>query len=186
MIYLALLVVCVSGLVRAAAELRQRTKVQRALPPPAPARTVVTARIRPEITQLGEYSDGLRKLAGLAGVDPASTLAHELRQDIVSAADDAERALRRRAAELTGIDQAIAGAPRDARDGLRIVADELAAQIRVGVSDYGDLVTAVSQIVVAGRALQVAPVDELIDRTERLRGLAQGMRELAAGPPIAP
>ncbi len=178
MIYLALLVVCVTALVRAVVELRQRTAAQRSLPPPAPARTAVAVRIRPLMTQLGEYSDGLRKLAGLTGIDPGSALGRELQLDIITSADAAEHTLRQRAAELTDIEAAAAGAPLEARPRLRGVADQLTAEIKEGVGEYGAFVGAVSEIVVAGRTLR-GESTELTDRTDQLRGLATGMRELA-------
>ncbi len=177
-IYLALLVVCVAALVRAVVELRERKAVQRTLPPPAPTRSVVAARIRPQLTRLGEFSDGLRTLAGLTGLDPSSSLARELRLDIVASADSAEVTLRRMATEFTDLEQAAATAPADARPGLRTVADQVAGQIEAGVTEYGNYVTAVSEIVIAGRSLR-ADSDELSFRTDQLRGLAMGLRELA-------
>lgn len=178
MLYLTLLLVCLVAVVRAASELRERKKVQRLLPPPAPARTVVTARIRPQLQELGRYSEGLRKLAGLTGLDPTSPLARELRDDIITAADTAEKSLRARAAELTDLEHAAATAPADARPGLRTVADQLAIDITTGVGEYGNYVTAVSEIVVAGRTMRVEG-GELSDGADRLRWLAVGMRELA-------
>lgn len=178
MLYLALLLVCLVGVVRAGTELRERKKAQRLLPPPPPARTVVTARIRPQLQELGRYSEGLRKLAGLTGLDPTSPLARELRDDIITAADSAETSLRARAAELTDLEHAAATAPADARPGLRTVADQLAADITAGVGEYGNYVTAVSEIVVAGRTMR-ADAGELADGADRLRWLAVGMRELA-------
>lgn len=177
-IYIGLFLVCLVALGRVALELRSRKATVRALPPPAPTRAVVTSKIRPQMTRLSEYSDGLRKLAGLTGLDPGSPLARELQLDIISAADAAEHTLRARAAELTDIEHAAATAPADARPGLRTVADQLAAAITAGVAEYGEFVTAVSEIVVAGRTMRVDS-GELPDRTDQLRGLAMGMRELA-------
>lgn len=177
-LYLALLVVCLVAVLRAATELRARRSLLRALPPPAPARTVVASRIRPQLTKLGEYSDGLRKLAGLTGLDPTSPLAAELRSDIIASADVAEKTLRARAAELTDLDRAAATAPTEARPGLRAVADTLAGEITAGVAEYGKFVTAVSQVVIAGRNMR-ADSTELSENTDRLRWLATGMRELA-------
>lgn len=177
-IYLSLLLVCLAGLVRAVVELRQRTVVRRSLPPPAPPRTVVAPRIRPQLAKLNDYSDGLRKLAGMAALDPSSALGRELQLDIITAADSAEAALRARAIELTNLDLAAGTAPDDARPGLRRVADQLAQDIAAGVAEYGGYVSAVSEIVVAGRTLR-ADGGELVDGTDRLRGLAMGMRELA-------
>jgi hypothetical protein len=177
-LYIVLLVVCLAGVARAAIDVRRRTAIMRALPPPAPTRTVVSPRIRPLITQLGEYSDSLRQLAGMTGLDPGSVLARELRLDIVASADAAERTLRKHAAEFTNLDQAAGKTPADARAGLLSAADRLAGQIKEGVAEYGAYVTAVSHIVVAGRSLR-ADSSELTERTEQLRGLAMGMRELA-------
>lgn len=178
MLYVALLLVCVVGLVRAGTELRERRKAQRALPPPQPSRTVVAPRIRPQLAELGRFSDGLRKLAGLTGLDPTSALAVELRNDMIAAADAAEGSLRTRATELTDLEHAAATAPADARPGLRTVADQLAADITAGVAEYGNYVTAVSEIVVAGRSMRVDGT-ELADGADKLRWLAVGMRELA-------
>ncbi|WP_111765019.1 phage shock envelope stress response protein PspM [Nakamurella deserti] len=178
MLYVAILLVAVVGMVRAAADLRDRKKAVRALPPPQPTRTVVTTRIRPQLAELSRYSDGLRKLAGLTGLDPSSELARELRDDIITAADSAEKALRARAAELTDLEHAAVTAPADARPGLRVLADQLASEVTAGVAEYGNYVTAVSEIVVAGRTMRVDG-NELADGADKLRWLAVGMRELA-------
>ncbi len=180
LLYLAILLVCLVGLVRGVTELRERGKVQRALPPVPPVRSVVAVRIRPELTELGRYSEGLRRIAGLTGLDPTSPLARELRDEIITAADSAERSLRQRAAELTDLEHAAATAPAEARPGLRTVADRLAVDITSGVAEYGNYVTAVSEIVVAGRSLGAgAGAGDLAGDADRLRWLAVGMRELA-------
>jgi hypothetical protein len=178
LLYLMLVLVCLFGAARAGLELRERRAAQRALPPPPPARTVVAPRIRPQMAELGRYSEGLRKLAGLTGLDPASPLAIGLRNDIITSADSAERSLRERAVELTDLEYAAATAPADARPGLRTVADRLASDIAAGVAEYGNYVTAVSEIVVAGRTMRVSG-NELADGADKLRWLAVGMRELA-------
>ena len=154
MLYLAMLVVAVVGLVRAAGELRGRRRAQRALPPPQP-RADRGRRPDPAATgRAGQYSDGLRKLAGLTGLDPSSALARELRDDIIAAADSRREVV---AGAGGGADRP--RARRRHRAGRRParpagVADQLAADITAGVAEYGNYVTAVSEIVVAGRTMR--------------------------------
>ncbi len=177
-LYAAVLLLCLYGAIRGARDIRLRNKVFRELPPPPPHRPPVSSKIRGEMNKLGGYSDGLRQLTAMTGVDRDSEVAKELRRDIIVAADGAERALRRRAAELTGIYEAMKTTPREAGAGLQQMAGQLTSEITSGVTAYGDLVSAASEIVVAANALRSNSI-ELQDQTDQLRGLAMGMRELA-------
>lgn len=203
-----LLVLCVLGAVRAAADLRIRTRIGRALPPPQPRRYAVASIIRPQIDRLSDYSDSLRELIGMVGIAPASEVERaqrparrgsdnparrangkypstdatirSLRDDTLAAADDVEVGLRARAAELTALVKA-ARASGDRRS-QAATQRALVAEIAAGVDGYGRLVAAAGQAVVASRQLagSIPAVDQLADATDRLTALAAGMRELSA------
>ncbi|AZI57637.1 hypothetical protein EH165_05190 [Nakamurella antarctica] len=177
-LYVAILMVCLVALVRSVVDLRARQRVVAALPSPPPARRAVNSRIRPEINQLGGYSDSLRQLAQMTGIDRESAMAMELRRDIISAADSAERTIRARAADLSGIYDTIRASPPSATAGMKQMALSLTTEIRDGVASYGELVAAASEIVVAANALRSNNL-ELSDPVDQLRALASGMRELA-------
>ncbi len=177
-LYAAVLLLCLYGVIRGVQDIRARNRVIRELPPPPPHRPTVSPKIRDQMNKLGGYSDGLRQLAAMTGVDRDTDVARELRRDIIVAADAAERTLRRRAAELSGIHEAIKGTPREAVAGLQQMAGQLTAEITAGVTAYGDLVSVASEIVVAANALRSNSI-ALQDPTDQLRGLAMGMRELA-------
>ena len=166
------------------ADLRIRNRAVRALPPPQPARPAVAAAVRPEMDRLDGYSDGLRHLVAMIGVsrDDPSVLA--MRGDILTAADAAEDRLRQQAAEFSGLVRARSSAPAEARPRLAATAEVLRGQISAGVAGYGELVTAASETVAASRELAAgtpAPPSELRDRTDQLKALAIGMRELTGG-----
>lgn len=174
----ALVTWCVFGLVRAAADLRRRSRAVAALPPPQPARRPVAGPIRADIGRLDSYSDGLRQLVSMLPADRGRD-APGLRRDVIVSADGAELLLRRQAQEYTGLRKTSAGAPADARPGLEQTAGELAGRIRAGVAQYGSLVAAATETIVATAHLDRALVD-LQEPTERLQALAMGMREIAA------
>lgn len=175
----AVLIWCAAGLARAVGDLRARTRDVRALPPPQPARQTVAPVLAPQMAQLDGYSDGLRSLLGMIGVE-GETSTRTLRADILSSADAVEVRLRRRAAELTRVLHAREIAPADARTGLEDTARLLAEEIRDGVAEYGRLVGAAGETVAASRSLAPQSPD-LGESTEQLRALAIGMRELTSG-----
>ncbi len=166
---------CVLGLVRAATELRRRSRAVAELPPPQPARRPVSSPIRPDIARLDSYSDGLRQLVSMLPAGAAD--ASGLRRDVIVSADGAERLLRRQAQEYTGLRKTSAGAPAGARPGLENTAADLAERIRMGVAQYGILVAAATETIAATAHLDRALVD-LQEPTERLQALAMGMREI--------
>ncbi|GGM13138.1 phage shock envelope stress response protein PspM [Nakamurella endophytica] len=181
-----LLVVCLglllwagAGAVRAVHDLRLRSRVVAALPPPQPSRTAVAGEIRGPVDRLNKMSDDLRHLVAMIGVvDEPGVLA--LRRDVVEAADEAEQRLRRIARELTGVLRARRSAPADARPSLEETAGRLRADLDTGVAEYGELVGAATHAVEASRQLstRVFAVPEV---TDRLQALATGMRELSEG-----
>jgi len=195
----ALFVWCVVGAVRAAAELRARTRAVAALPPPSPARRAVAAEIRPEMARLDGYSDGLRHLIGMIGIADDDPGVRALRNETLSAADASEARLRQRAADLTGLLKARRTSPPGGAGQLDAAADQLRRQLHDGVAGYGELVTAAGEAVAASRQLadpaggsraQLMPADptvadvghhELEQHVDQLRALAAGMRELTAG-----
>lgn len=194
----ALLIWCIVGMVRAAIDLRARSRVLAALPAAAPARPAVAAEIRPELSRLDGYSDGLRHLVGMIGIVDDDAGVRALRDEILSAADASEARLRQQAVDLTGLLRARRTAPADAARQLDATAKLLRRQITDGVAGYGELVSAASDAVAASRMLadqtgrpgaavarpggpavaggSLHP--ELEQPIDQLRALAAGMREL--------
>jgi hypothetical protein len=199
-LFLALLVWCIVGIVRAAADLRARKRVVVELPAAAPARPAVAGQIRPEMARLDSYSDGLRQLVGMIGIVEDDPSLRQLRDEILVAADASEARLRRQAMDLTGLLKAKRNAPPDAAAQLDATATMLHGQIHDGVANYGELVSAASDAVVASRNLassngsyaggvSLTKSDaqpgtlhpELGQPIDQLRSLAAGMRELTQG-----
>jgi hypothetical protein len=179
----AILVWGVVNLVRAAGDLRARSKVVRSLPAPQPVRRPVAAPVRGLMNQLDGYSDGLRHLISMVGVSREGGV-RELRDDTLAAADLAEQRLRDQAQEYTGLLRTRSNAPAAARSGLGGTADQLLGEIERGVAAYGELVTATTETVAASRDLAAGLPGtdvELRDRSDQLRALAAGMRELTHG-----
>jgi hypothetical protein len=183
---IGLLVWCLLGAMRAGVDLRVRTRIVRRLPAPQPRRVAVAGAIRPQMDRLSDYSDSLRELIGMVGIadEPAaggpSNGMRTMRDDTLAAADAAESALRARAAELSALTR-MAKATGDRRSMGQTVA-ALGREITAGVDQYGRLVAATGEAVVASRRLagSVPRVDELADATDRLNALASAMRELSA------
>jgi len=198
----ALFVWCVVGAVRAAAELRARTRAVAALPPPSPARRAVAAEVRPEMARLDGYSDGLRHLVGMIGIVDDDPGVRALRDETLSAADASEARLRQQAVDLTGVLKARRAAPPGTTEQLDAAAEVLRRQLRAGVAGYGELVSAAGEAVAASRRLadqaggsgapalpasassasvREAQHHELEQQVDQLRSLAAGMRELTQG-----
>jgi hypothetical protein len=194
----ALLVWCVVGAVRAAAELRARGRAVAALPPPSPARRAVAPEIRPEMAKLDGYSDGLRHLVAMIGIVDDDPGVRALRDETLSAADASEARLRQQAVDLSGLLKARRGSPAGTAQQLDAPVELLRRQIANGVAGYGDLVSAAGEAVAASRQLAnqdaglgtvSKPADpsvtaahhELERHVDQLRSLAAGMRELTQG-----
>jgi hypothetical protein len=203
-IFVALLVWSMAGVVRSVSDLRARNRIVAALPAPSPPRGPVSGRIRPEMARLDGYSDGLRRLVGMVGIVDDDAGVRELRDEILAAADSTEARLRRQAADLTGVLRARRNAPRETATQLDATADLLQRQIREGVAAYGHLVSAASEAANASSSLAdraahpgisapsnaavpvltrgaSAPHAELEQPIDQLRALAAGMRELTDG-----
>ncbi len=203
-IFVALLVWSIAGVVRSASDLRARNRIVAALPAPSPPRRPVAGRIRPEMGRLDGYSDGLRHLVGMVGIVDDDAGVRELRDEILAAADATEARLRRQAADLTGVLRARRNAPRETAAQLDATADLLQRQITDGVAAYGHLVSAASEAANASSSLAdraahpgiaavsrtatpaltrapQAPHAELEQPIDQLRALAAGMRELTDG-----
>ena len=202
-IFVALLVWTVAGVVRSVSDLRAKSRIVAALPAPSPPRRPVAGRIRPEMARLDGYSDGLRHLVAMIGIVDDDAGVRTLRDEILAAADATETRLRRQAADLTGVLRARRNAPRETATELDGTAELLRRQITDGVAAYGQLVAAASEAAAAftslaaraaspgtatqSRAAQPAlggggsPHTELEQPIDQLRALAAGMRELTAG-----
>ena len=194
----ALLVWCVVGTVRAAVDLRARSRAVAALPPPSPARRAVAPELRPEMARLDGYSDGLRHLVAMIGIVDDDPGVRALRDETLGAADASEARLRQQAVDLTGLLKARRVAPPGAAQQLDAAVDLLRRQIALGVAGYGDLVSAAGDAVAASRQLAnqqggsgvaINPAGpaatagdarqhELGSQADQLRSLAAGMREL--------
>lgn len=94
------------------------------------------------------------------------------------AADRALESLRATADSVLAVERAVASAPAPEREALSQAAEGLARQLQEGADEVGALVAAAGRAVVAGGA-EVPPA-ELTEATDRLAGLAAGLRELAA------
>lgn len=169
----------VSG-VSALRDLKQRTRVVRSLPPPQPARRAVGGPARALIGQLDGYSDALRASVGMVGLATGTAADDDirsLRDDTLAAADRAEVTIRSKAAEYTALHRV---APGVSAADVAARRDQLEAEIRRDVADYGRLVAAASDAAGAsGRLAARTSADTgLADATDRLRALADGMREL--------
>ena len=175
---LAMLVWCITGLVRAVVELRARSRAVALIPPPQPARRPVAGPIRAEIARLDAFSDGLRQLVSMLPSD-GDMPSVSIRREVVGAADTAEQLLRQQAQEYTGIRRTAAGAPVGAVPALTRTADALAQRITIGVEEYGRLVAAATATVAASSELTVVATG-LDGTTERLEALTLGMREIAS------
>ncbi|MET0862853.1 MAG: hypothetical protein ABWZ98_00830, partial [Nakamurella sp.] len=103
---IAALIWCIVGLVGAVSDLRARNRIIAALPPAAPARSAVASQIRPAMSRLDGYSDGLRQLIGMVGLVRDDPGMRGLRDEILSAADASEARLRQQARDLTGMTKA--------------------------------------------------------------------------------
>jgi hypothetical protein len=199
-VLVAVLIWCIVGIVRAARDLRTRSRVVAQLPDIAPARPVVASEIRPEMARLDGYSDGLRQLIGMIGIVQNDPGVRQMRDEILVAADRSEARLRQQAVDLSGLIRARRTAPADGAARLTGTVDVLQQQIRAGVVAYGELVSAASEAVAASRSLRdgalgagpavasdrSTPVDGtlqpgLTQSIDQLRALAAGMRELTEG-----
>jgi len=187
LITVVLFVWCLFGLVRAVTDLRERRRALEGLAPALPERHPVAVEIRADIDRLTGYSDGLRQLVSMIGLDESSPQTRELRTETLDAADSAENHLRRLADDYSALRRVHRTAPSAARESLERASTDLADQIRAGVAEYGDLLTAASATVGAGQTLRDqgrADGGELLGQTrERINALALGMRELAAQHP---
>lgn len=153
----ALLVACVARAVQAAADLRTRTRVVNALPPPSPRRSPVVGELRPAMARLDGYSDGLRRLVGLVGLDADAGLGNStvrgLRDEVIRAADATELRLRARAAQASDLVRARRRSAADVGGELDRTITAMRREIEDGVAAYGRLVTAANEAAHATRGL---------------------------------
>lgn len=148
---------CVVRGVRAAGDLRQRTRVVAALPPPSPRRVAVAAELRPPMARLDGYSDGLRRLVAMIGLVEDDSV-RSVRAEVIAAADETERRLRDRAAEASTLIRTRRRAAADVGGGLDATIAAMRREIEDGVAGYGRLVAAANEAATASRGLaQGAP-----------------------------
>jgi hypothetical protein len=153
----ALLIACVVRAVRAAADLRMRTRVVNALPPPSPRRSAVVGELRPAMARLDGYSDGLRRLVDLVGLDAddglGTSTVRGLRDEVIRAADATELRLRTRAAQASDLIRARRRSAADVGGDLDRTITAMRREIEDGVAGYGRLVTAANEAARATRGL---------------------------------
>lgn len=198
-LFVALLIWSVAGVTRSVADLRARSRIIDALPPPSPKRRPVAGKIRQEMARLDGYSDGLRHLIGMIGIVDDDPGVRKLRDEILAAADATEARLRRLASDLAGVLRARRNARREIAAPLDETAAVLQRQITEGIAAYGELVSAASEAASASSVLAdltarpgppmtshapapalagPTPTPELEQPIDQLRALAAGMREL--------
>ncbi|HEY7814320.1 MAG TPA: hypothetical protein VIC62_13845 [Nakamurella sp.] len=172
----AVLVMCLARAVRAAADLKARTRMVNALPPPSPRRSAVAGELRPAMARLDGYSDGLRRLVGMVGLmgsdDLADRTVRGLRDEVIRAADATELRLRTRAGEASELIRARRRAAADVGGELDATVAALRREIEDGVAGYGRLVTAANEAAHATRGLA--------------QGSATGAVPPGAGPAVPP
>ncbi|MEN3361968.1 MAG: hypothetical protein V7637_5950 [Mycobacteriales bacterium] len=141
-------------------------------PLPAPQPLPRDAAAYPAMRRLDERERVLADL--LSHIGPAA-------DDTRGVAADAAAALRRHASRATAVDRARAGAPPTSRAGLDAALGVLVQQLDDGVAGYEALVLAAADAVSASATLQAGdPVlgARLADATDRLAGLAAGLRDV--------
>ncbi|MCI2420569.1 FUSC family protein [Saccharopolyspora sp. K220] len=144
-----------------------------ALPPQGSAARDPMQRLRDaELSLHGALAQLTSAGAGSAAADARGT------------ADSAAAELRRVAERLLAVEAAIRHAPAAEQSALRADVQRLRAELDEGIDGYGGLVAA------AGRAVAASGAPEqkhlLQDATDRLAGLAAGLRELSGGGVPAP
>lgn len=125
---------------------------------------------RPSMQRLRDAEQSLR--AALAQLSDAG--AGAAAADARATADHTAAELRRGAQRLVAVESALRHAPESQRGGLRDDVERLRGELDEGVDGYGGLVAAAGQAVAASGAVEQTHL--LQDATDRLAGLAEGMR----------
>jgi len=149
----AFLTLCVARTVRAAADLKARTRAVHALPPPSPRRGAVVGELRPVMARLDGYSDGLRRLVAMIGLVGDDSSVRALRDEVIRSADATEQRLRNRAADASELIRARRRAAADVGGELDATIVAMRREIEDGVASYGRLVTAANDAAHATRGL---------------------------------
>ncbi|WP_420122531.1 phage shock envelope stress response protein PspM [Nakamurella sp.] len=178
------LTLCVTRGVRAASDLRQRTRVVAALPPPSPRRVAVAAELRGPMARLDGYSDGLRRLVAMIGLVEDDSV-RAVRAEVIAAADETERRLRDRAAQASTLIRARRRAAADVGGGLDGTIAEMRREIEDGVAGYGRLVAAANEAATASRRLAQGDPGRLDPNTAPQVGGAAAGALAARGPGAA-
>ncbi|GAA4829813.1 phage shock envelope stress response protein PspM [Saccharopolyspora rosea] len=156
-------------------------KLRKAPLPEAPPQPVELppqdSRAREPMRRLRDAEQSLHR----ALVQLTSAGAGEAAADARRTADSAAVELRRGADRLVAVEEAAPHAPAAERAELHADADRLRAELDEGVEGYGRLVAAAGRAVAASGSTEQAHL--LQDATDRLAGLAAGLRELFGGEP---
>lgn len=153
------------------------------LPPERPAPVELPAAgsaARPSMQRLRDAEQTLHAALSELGAVGAGAGAAEAR----ATADHTAAELRRGAQRLVAVESAIRHAPESQKHALREDVQRLRGELDEGVDGYGGLVAAAGQAVAASGSVEQTHL--LQDATDRLAGLADGMREVFGDPDSPP
>lgn len=171
-------VIAAAALVVTVGSGRRAWKLERTpLPQPAPPLPPSGSIARPHVDRLAARQQALKKLLPSLG---------EAAEDTAVEADRAAIALRRYAARLAAVEAARAATgSTDARELDQAVAS-LSARLESGVAAYERLVRAAAEAVAASGSGRPDPMAmrQLEDATDRVAGLAKGLREVGKLPGV--
>lgn len=169
----------VSGAGAIGAGLRYRKLKREPLPDPAPVPVALPPRdsdAREPMQRLQEAEQTLHKaLAQLSGTAAGSAPA-----DARGTADVTAAELRTGSERLQAVESAIEHSPSEDRAALRADVRRMRSELDDGVEEYGTLVAAAGRAVAASGAPEQR--DALRDATDRLAGLAAGLKEVFGSP----
>lgn len=157
--------------VRSGLKLRSLHRVQRSQRAEPPALPPAGSGAREPMRRLGECESNLTELLGnlpAHASEPRAT------------ADDAAAMLRHLADRIQAVERARDNSPPAERAELDSDLATLETQLQDGVSAYGGLVAAAGRAVAASSA--ATDMESLTEATDRLAGLAAGMRDLRSRP----
>lgn len=168
-----------SGAGAIGAGLRYRKLKREPLPDPAPVPVALPSReseAREPMQRLQEAEQTLHNaLSQLSG-----TVAGSAPVDARGTADATAAELRTGAERLQAVESAIEHSPAEDRAALRADVRRMRSELDDGVDEYGTLVAAAGRAVAASGAPEQG--DALRDATDRLAGLASGLREVFGAP----
>ncbi|MFC7340681.1 phage shock envelope stress response protein PspM [Saccharopolyspora griseoalba] len=149
------------------------------LPPERPDPVALPAAgsaARPSMQRLRDAEESLHAALSELGAIGAGAAAADAR----ATADHTAAELRRGAQRLVAVESAIRHAPESQKGALREDVERLRGELDEGVDGYGGLVAAAGQALAASGSVEQTHL--LQDATDKLAGLADGMREVFGDP----